>query len=81
MWKKYGKNLGKTWRQNLLCGKLPEEEWKKKLRMNSDDFFELVSLIRPFFLKERSDKIRIYTLGLDKRVTLTLYYLKDQGSY
>ena len=78
VWKKPGRT--DTWWQNLLSGKLAEEEWKENLRMTRDDFLELLSLIESFF-RERSDAVRKDTLSLGKRVALTLYYLKDQGSY
>ena len=47
--------------------------------MTRNNFLELHSLIEPFFC-ERSDAVRKDTLSLSKRVALTLYYLKDQGS-
>ena len=61
---------------------MAEDEWKKNLqnlRMTCYDFLELLSLIEPFF-HERSDAVRKNTLSLDKRLALTLHYLKDQGS-
>ena len=77
VWKKPGRT--DTWRENLLSGKLAEDEWKKNLRMTCDDFLELLSQ-EPFF-RERLDTVRKDTLSLGKRVALTLYYLKDQGLY
>ena len=53
-----------TWWQNLLSGKLPEDEWKLNLRMNRQDFNELVSVIAPFW-RERSDVVRKDILSLD----------------
>ena len=78
VWKKPGR--AGTWWQNLLSGKLAEDEWKKKLRMTRDDFLELLPLTELFF-RERSDKVTNDTLSLGKKVALSLYYLKDQGSY
>ena len=65
MWKKHGKKLVEpisggriyyaiNYQKNYQKKK---EEWKKNLRMYSDDFFELVSLLSPFF-QGRSDKIK-----------------------
>lgn len=77
MWKRPGRT-GQWW-DNLLSGKMSEEEWKKNLRMPKNDFDVLVNLIRPFY-KEKSSKIRNDVICLEKRVAMTLYYLKDQGS-
>ena len=41
---------------------------------------ELLSLIEPFS-SQRSDAVRKDILSLGKRIALTLYYLKDQGSH
>ena len=58
---------------------MPPDEWKKNLRLPKDDFHILVEMIRPHS-KVRSSKIRRDVLSLEKRVAVTLYYLKDQGS-
>jgi len=58
---------------------MDEEVWRENFRMSKDSFYKLVSLIRPF-AKERSTKVRADTINLEKRVAITLYYLKDQGS-
>ena len=56
-----------------------DEEWIHNFRMRKADFTKLVSLIRPY-AKQRSSKVRKDIITLEKRVALTLYYLKDQGS-
>jgi len=58
---------------------MDEGVWRENFRMSKDSFYKLVSLIRPF-AKERSTKVRADTINLEKRVAITLYYLKDQGS-
>ena len=77
VWVKPGRT--DRWWQNLISGKLAEEEWKKNLRMAKHDFHKLVDLIKPFAV-ERSTRVRKDTIDLSKRVAITLYYLKDQGS-
>ena len=75
VWVKPGRT--DRWWQNLISGKLAEEEWKKNLRMAKHDFHKLVDLIKPFAV-ERSTRVRKDTIDLSKRVAITLYYLKDQ---
>ena len=47
--------------------------------MSKETFLKLVDLIRPF-AKIRSTRVRKDVISLEKRVAVTLYYLKDQGS-
>ena len=54
------------------------EECKNNFRMTKFDFYRLVNLLRPF-AREGSTKVRRDSLSLDKRLAITLYYLKDQG--
>ena len=61
------------WWANLNSGKMDPNEWKSNLRMSKDDFLELVETIRPY-------QVRTDVISLEKRVAITLYYLKDQGS-
>ena len=63
----------------LYCGKMSEVEWWKNFRISKCDFKVLVDLIRPFYT-ERSSRIRNDVISLEKRIAVTLYYLKDQGS-
>ena len=47
--------------------------------MTKIDFHRLVNRARPF-AREGSTKVRHDSLSLEKRLAITLYYLKDQGS-
>ena len=67
------------WWANLNSGKMDPNEWKSNLRMSKDDFIELVETIRPY-RPEKSNQVRTDVISLEKRVAITLYYLKDQGS-
>ena len=55
------------------------QEWSDNFRMSKDDFFQLVEIIRSY-ARERSSKVRKYPITLEKRLAITWYYLKDQGS-
>jgi len=54
-------------------------EWKTNLRLSKNDFYSLVNMIRPY-VKTRSCRVRNDVLSLEKRIAVTLHYLKDQGS-
>ena len=72
--------MGSTWKNaKLYGGKMPMEEWKRNLRMSKEYFQNLVELIWPH-VKERSSQVRQDVINVEKRVAVTLYYLKDQGS-
>ena len=47
--------------------------------MTREDFLELVEMIRPY-IRERSKRARQDIIILEKRLAMTLHYLKDQGS-
>ena len=55
------------------------EVWKKNFRVRCEDILELVEMIRPY-ARERSKRARQDIIALEKRVAMTLHYLKDQGS-
>ena len=75
-------NPGRTdrWWQNLWSGKLLESEWSSNLRMSREDFMELVEIMRPN-LETKCGSFRVDALSVEKKVAMTLYYLKDQGLY
>lgn len=75
-------NPGRTdrWWQNLWSGKLLESEWRLNLRMNREHFMELVEMVRPN-LEIKCGNFRADALSVEKKVAMTLYYLKDQGLY
>ena len=55
------------------------EEWKNNFRMMKFDFYRLTNLLRPF-AREGSTNACHDSLSLEKRLAITLYYLKDQAS-
>ena len=68
-----------TWWDNLINGETLGEEWKKNLRMTKEDFLHLVDQLR-IDIQPDENAIRD-SLPPEKKVAITLYYLKDQGSY
>ena len=67
------------WWQNILTGISPPESWKKNFRLNNYLFNELVNLLRPF-LSPNPMSPNYRAIPIEKRIALTLYYLKDTGS-
>ena len=64
--------------ENLESSKMSLEEWKNNLRLSKEEFYKLVDAIRPF-AKLHSSKVCQDVLSLEKRIAITLYYLKDHG--
>ena len=75
-------NPGRTdqWWINLWTGALGEEEWQLNLRTSRENFMDLVEKVRPF-LSTDPRSFRPDALTVEKKVAITLYYLKDQGHY
>ena len=64
---------------NKMSGVSPLEVWRKIFRVTRENFLELVEMIRPYN-RERSETARQNIITLEKRIAMTLHYLKDQGS-
>ena len=63
----------------LWQGHLPEDEWKYNLRMSREVFMKLVEELRPFISPDpRSPNQTV--VSAEKKLALTLYFLKDTGS-
>ena len=77
----YWKKPGRTdqWWINLWQGHLLEEEWQANLRMTRAVFMTLVEELRPFISPDPRSPNRT-ALTAEKKLALTLYYLKDMGS-
>ena len=76
----YWKIPGRTdqWWINLSQGQL-EDEWQANLRMTRAVFMTLVEELRPFISPDLRSPNRT-ALTAEKKLALTLYYLKDMGS-
>ena len=79
--KRYWKNPGRTekWWQNMLDGSMLPEEWIVNFRMCRNDFMKLEEKLRPY-IRPSKDSFRGDTICSVKKLAMTLYYLKDQGS-
>ncbi|XP_057290131.1 putative nuclease HARBI1 [Hydractinia symbiolongicarpus] len=58
---------------------LPEEDWKKNFRMTKAMFTDLVDQIRIWITPDNTSP-NYRALSAEKKVAVTLYYLKDTGS-
>lgn len=67
------------WWQNMIGADVPEWCWKKNFRMSKECFYELADELRPY-LAPHPDSPNRRALSTEKRLAITLYYLKDTGS-
>ena len=67
------------WWDNVLEGKMPEEQWIKNFRMTREEFFKLVHELRPYISPDKSLP-NYRALTVEKKLAVALYYLKDTGS-
>ena len=58
---------------------VPDSCWKKKIRMSKEFFDELADELRPF-LAPNPDFPNRRALSTEKRLAMSLYYLKETGS-
>ena len=63
----------------MLSRKADETEWKNNLHLNQEDFMELVDSIQ-HIVSPNPDSPNPRKLDAEKKVAITLYYLKDTGS-
>ena len=63
----------------MLGDNVPESAWEKNFRMTRQSFANLAAELEPFIApKSKSPNYRF--LGTEKKLAVTLYYLKDTGS-
>ena len=67
------------WWQNMIGGKAPEEAWKKNFRLPRERFVELTEELRPY-ISPNPLSPNYRALSTEKKLAVTLYYLKDTGS-
>ena len=79
--KRFWKNPGRTekWWKNMLNGSMLPEEWTVNFRMSKSDFMKLEEKLRPY-IQPCMASFRGDTISSVKKLAVTLYYLKDQGS-
>lgn len=78
MWIKPGRT--DLWWQNLICNRMARDEWKLNFRLDRSSFLKLLNLIAPY-ITEPSYAVRYDAISTEKKLAMTLYYLKDQGSF
>ena len=68
-----------TWWTNIINGIAPPDEWKKNFCLSEEQFRELAEKLRPYISpNSRSPNYR--AIDAEKKLAVTLYYLKDKGS-
>ncbi len=60
-------------------GIAPEEHWKKNFRMPRESFMDLLAELNPYISPNLSSP-NYRALSAEKKLALTLYFLKDTGS-
>lgn len=75
----YQNGRSDQWWVNLINNSLPDEEWKKNFRLSRLQFFTLLDQLRPY-ISSRPNSPNYRFLRAEKRLAVTLYYLKDTGS-
>ena len=79
--RRYWYDQGRTddWWVKLLSGKLNQDCWKKNFRMHKDAFMNLVTELEPY-IAPHPETPNYRAVDSQKKVAITLYYLKDTGS-
>ena len=67
------------WWQNMIGADVPEWCWKRHFRMSKECFYELADELRSYSAPHPDSPNR-RALSIEKRLAITLYYLKDTGS-
>ena len=65
--------------RNIRQGLLPDDTWKKNFRIPKGDFEALVAELRPY-ISPNPLSPNHRALNAEKKVAITLYYLKDTAS-
>lgn len=77
MWRQNGRT--ESWWAKLLAGEMQPETWKKNFRMSQEEFEELTDELRPYISPDQSSP-NYMALSAEKKLAMTLYFLKDTGS-
>lgn len=64
---------------SMIGGIVPEENWRKNFPMLQEQFYELVDELRPSLTSEVAS-LNYRALSAEKKLAITLYYLKDTGT-
>ena len=77
VWRRNGRT--DAWCTNLTAGELSAETWNKNFRMSEEEFKKLADELRPFISPDNSSP-NYMAITVEKKLAITLYYLKDTGS-
>ena len=77
IWVKQGRT--DKWWENMISGLSSSDCWKKNFRMSKEEFLNLCEELGPFISPNPASP-NYRKISLEKKVALTLYYLKDTGS-
>lgn len=75
MWIRPGRS--NIWWENIINGKVVQEEWKENFRMSKDNFLKLCDQLRPYLQKKVTRFRR--PLSVETQIAVTLYYIADEG--
>ncbi|XP_047135363.1 uncharacterized protein LOC124812576 [Hydra vulgaris] len=76
-WYKLGRS--DKWWENMITGGSPEICWVKNFRLSKSAFMDLAEQLKPYIAPNpKSPNYR--ALSTEKKLAITLYYLKDTGS-
>ena len=78
LWVRFTERTG-TWWQKMLGPDVTDNCWRKNFRMNKEDFFELAGLLKPI-IRPKWISPNYRQLTTEKKLAITLHYLKDTGS-
>ena len=67
------------WWSKMITGELSSENWKKNFRFSLAAFMNLVDELRPYITPSPLSPNQ-KALSAEKKLAITLYYLKDTGS-
>ena len=76
---RYERSRTEDWWLKMVSDKASARSWKKIFRMSKESFQDLLAKISPFISPEpNSPNYRL--MSAEKKLAVTLYYLKDTGS-
>lgn len=75
----YVKGRTDKWWDNMISGRLPEDNWKKNFRLSRQQFEQLENELNPYIAPNPTSPNHRALTSM-KKLGITLYYLKDTGS-
>ena len=77
LWRQDGRT--ESWWAKLQAGEMPAETWKKNFRMTRKEFEAITNELRPYISPDPLSPNHM-ALSAEKKLAMTLYFLKDTGS-